>query len=1601
MDLESSYPQQSTRLGGPLLSHVSERTFDVPMPSQPREKEVHTLFNVTTPAHFHESGSATPYPVDLISRPRKRGRPLGSKSKSRAVGEDTDSSAHRRPVGRPKGSGTKAQQTPVVKKAVGRPRKSKPQISIEFGRVTIPGTFQPSRPPSGLPFPLHRGNSMPNLSGGSPLVSVDPSTRQTLPNPLFAQNPVLPNVSEPTSLSTIEIIPDEDPQRPVELADEDQDEDEETGMSGEGIGVDVGFEENQDEKGDELDPVDENVEDSEYQENTGRRIRHARPVWLLEAFEAKVLESAPEKRDKHGLPPLYSKNCSFWFPRPAIYFILQRNKPSPHELWDIRFYLWDPQALFKRIPCPICKSTLQRHANISYPRRCIDIDSEFYLIGYRYRCSVCTHPKSGKHTVTFNSWDSRILSALPQDLAAEFPAILSHRSAISKRLFQYVRSSFQNGLGAKQISDTIRVHHLLKYDELHLQYLNQLAGRKLDKWREEKYMSFPRFDDISPHGRHGFTPSAQWIRNMYDRFIMEHIHDFNQHMSMLSAEICALDHSHKITKHIAKVNGEEIFTGLLTVTNERGEIRSCSLVATKSHSQYQLALKQMLHSLKMYGHSEPKLAFTDNVASDKAFLEDAWPSLRESVVPVEKYPDLEPLAVPTPPIAIFVKSTASAIDAAMASILDDLDPSHPDKKIVIGFDSEWNVEVSSNGHILHRGQTAIIQIAYKSSIYILQIGDMLAGGTLPSQLRILLENPNIVKAGRLVEADLKHLQTASQSPKPFVGALDLAKYAKDKMVISSARCSLADLCALVLGKRLNKNVPERISSAWENEILTRDQLAYAACDAYACICIYNKLSTLETPQVLPSQFNAGIPVLLFNTDKASVIARGKISSHKDDRQLDGINITTTRTAVDIEEVFVPGALISSHRNCSLASFGTPPFTLVCLRSHLKTFSPTFWTHHSSQSDSSSRAQTSPMSLDQSSNQDLLTASLAELDDNDLSLDATFDDDSIPSIGNLVVENHRPTSAPPITTDHPRNIDPESASLGQQVLDQYPNTWDSTIRSRVLKDVFHVFNMFHISSTHGLRAEFARQLRDAIFIPDGEDRAKISAWGAMQTPPLTFEQIQKLRPRWLWKRCKRIIPPADILHGLLKKVFETFGPLKDATTGAPLFNFNDWKTSGHILDLTRRGFISDPPGIPLYAAIGIDSAAPSLTIYRCFRGTNMTEGGVHTHLRSHLPSSGASVQHVYSCLADFTLHHNLVVGTFNSTGQKYRSHFSIWLTNSIQERLSFLHDVLINPVEITGWVNGNLYIPTTETLGILPIPTSIRIATGMSEFIPSIDKKQRHAFLAQMQHTRKPILPIHNDIEKQLFRDLMQANPDYNSLTSGPIWKKAVKVWNHYADINSEISYKLIEQLKSYYAHWKTNLNVKESLFTTYDIRKPLAAILSNPSRSVTAPRVPEKTLKPLSVDDGLLPTSVSVGTFNTNRSEVHGNNKDTPVHDDQQTPLQSANSDLLLPHSTTRKTFTTATNLAVHNRVNREALSEKRVREQIQRSHALDKGKRPRTCAKCGSTQCSGRQRVKHCHNRCRDCGNVKCKGRYTKRPDKPCYVGWVDVPEERWPKLT
>ncbi len=158
---------------------------------------------------------------------------------------------------------------------------------------------------------------------------------------------------------------------------------------------------------------------------------------------------------------------------------------------------------------------------------------------------------------------------------------------------------------------------------------------------------------------------------------------------------------------------------LLTVTNEMGEIRVCNLVATKAHSQFELALEYMRGSLEQYGHDPPEVFYTDNM-SDKEFLEKCFPSLRLDVVPVEKYAHLEPLNIPDT-VTVSVLDSVAAIDDAMRTIIQLLPSEDGSSYIVIGLDSEWNVEVSERGYVTGRGQTAVLQLAVENHIFILQV----------------------------------------------------------------------------------------------------------------------------------------------------------------------------------------------------------------------------------------------------------------------------------------------------------------------------------------------------------------------------------------------------------------------------------------------------------------------------------------------------------------------------------------------------------------------------------------------------------------------------------------------------------------------------------------------------------------------------------------------------------------------------------------------------------------------------------------------------------------------------------------------------------------
>jgi hypothetical protein len=67
-----------------------------------------------------------------------------------------------------------------------------------------------------------------------------------------------------------------------------------------------------------------------------------------------------------------------------------------------------------------------------------------------------------------------------------------------------------------------------------------------------------------------------------------------------------------------------------------------------------------------------------------------------------------------------------------------------------------------------------------------------------------------------------------------------------------------------------------------------------------------------------------------------------------------------------------------------------------------------------------------------------------------------------------------------------------------------------------------------------------------------------------------------------------------------------------------------------------GYLSDPPGISLYYAVGVDHEVGGLPVWRCCRGTNFVEGGVHHSIHDCFPPSGITAQHAVNRLNVFML-----------------------------------------------------------------------------------------------------------------------------------------------------------------------------------------------------------------------------------------------------------------------------------------------------------------------------------------------------------------------------
>jgi len=637
----------------------------------------------------------------------------------------------------------------------------------------------------------------------------------------------------------------------------------------------------------------------------------------------------------------------------------------------------------------------------------------------------------------------------------------------------------------------------------------------------------------------------------------------------------------------------------------------------------------MSKSIETYGLEPPRIAFTDNL-SDRPMLEHHFPSLKEGVQPISTYDDFPVLHLPSD-IMPKICSTTTQINDAILSIIDNFSTFDSDT-MVVGLDTEWDVDIMARREgIPDRRKTAIMQLAYDNDVWIFQLKEHISNKSFPAQLITFLANPQIIKVGRNVLLDLKYLQEDSTSSIAFVGGIDLAHRAKEKGIINDARASLSDLCIKVLSAVLPKDFNMRVNAEWSGD-LNQDQIQYAALDAWASLKIYQKLENIRVPVSIDFTSNvpAGTKVFIYQQDRTNIIAHGTISPDIISNY-QGVNITKTRILVQVVHVYVPGAIMSLHQNQPITSFGPVPFNIVCRKTQLKTYVPNFIPIKSHNTTNVQNQM-----IDES---DIINP-LAELisEDNSNIHGVNLD------LENLNIGFNEINSGPEIAAD----INLAHHAIDHPALNDYKALlhsltavpWPPEIRSGVLKDIFHVFHMIYIPKSHGLRVTFSQALRDAIFLPDLEDKKRIISYLACRNPPLTWDECLRSNPKFIKKHCKHVVPPPEQLYNLVSTVFKIYGPLKDAQSGLPLFSSNTWKTIKNILYTIKRGEISDPPGIAFYYCLGTSSNG--LPHYRCWRGTNFTEGAVHRPIRKSMPFSGVSPRHTVNRLKDFVYRHNMLV-----------------------------------------------------------------------------------------------------------------------------------------------------------------------------------------------------------------------------------------------------------------------------------------------------------------------------------------------------------------------
>ncbi|KAF1864294.1 hypothetical protein Lal_00029452 [Lupinus albus] len=179
---------------------------------------------------------------------------------------------------------------------------------------------------------------------------------------------------------------------------------------------------------------------------------------------------------------------------------------------------------------------------------------------------------------------------------------------------------------------------------------------------------------------------------------------------------------------------------------------------------------------------------------------------------------------------IIYSNTFHQVQNATTHILQQINTQIP-----LGLDIEWKPTFKKG---VSPGMVAVMQICFNNThCHVLH----LFHSGIPPNLRLLLQDPSFLKVGAGIGSDAtKFFRDYDLSIK---GVEDLSFHANRKLGGPPRNWGLASLTEKLLSKQLKKPSKIRLGN-WETPILSKEQLEYAATDAFASWYLYQAIKDL-------------------------------------------------------------------------------------------------------------------------------------------------------------------------------------------------------------------------------------------------------------------------------------------------------------------------------------------------------------------------------------------------------------------------------------------------------------------------------------------------------------------------------------------------------------------------------------------------------------------------------------------------------------------------------------------------------------------------------------------------------------------------------------